>query len=60
MRAFLTVWFGQMVSLLGSSITAFAIGLWLFAETGSVTTFALISFFFVLPRALSLPFAAKS
>jgi len=57
MRAFLTVWFGQMVSLLGSSTTEFAIGLWLFTETGSVTTFALTSFFFVLPRALSLPFA---
>jgi hypothetical protein len=28
MRTFFTVWFGQLVSLLGSQLTGFALGVW--------------------------------
>lgn len=57
MRAFIVIWFGQFVSLLGSSMTRFAIGIWLFQETGLATTFTTMIFFIHLPRILLSPFA---
>lgn len=57
MRAFIVIWFGQFVSLVGSSMTRFAIGIWLFQETGLATTFMLMVFFTNLPRILLSPFA---
>jgi MFS family permease len=57
MRAFLTIWAGQAVSLLGSSLTNFALGVWVYQRTGSVTKFALIAFFASLPGLLISPVA---
>jgi MFS family permease len=57
MRVFVIVWFGQLVSLVGSGLTGFALGVWLYQETGSVTLFALNSLFFTLPQMLFSPFA---
>ncbi|MFL6290879.1 MAG: MFS transporter [Thermoanaerobaculia bacterium] len=57
MRAFLTMWAGQTVSLLGSSLTSFALGVWVYQRTGSVTKFALIAFFASLPGLLVSPVA---
>lgn len=57
MRTFLVMWAGQTVSLLGSGLTAFALGVWVYLETGSVTRFALINFFVALPALLVSPFA---
>ncbi|HEX8684585.1 MAG TPA: MFS transporter [Ardenticatenaceae bacterium] len=51
MRTFYTVWLGQLVSLLGSSTTSFAIGIWLFTETGSVTAVALVNVFYLVAAA---------
>jgi hypothetical protein len=56
-RTFLIVWFGQLVSLLGSALTGFALGVWVFQRTGSETQFALTFLFLVLPRVLLGPFA---
>ncbi len=56
-RTFLVVWFGQLVSLLGSRLTGFAIGVWMFQETRSVTRFALISACLIIPEVLLSPFA---
>jgi MFS transporter, DHA3 family, macrolide efflux protein len=56
-RTFLIVWAGQTVSLLGSGLTAFALGVWVYLETGSVTRFALINFSAALPTLLVSPFA---
>jgi hypothetical protein len=56
-RTFLIVWFGQLVSLLGSALTGFALGVWIFQRTGSETQFALTFLFLVLPRVLLGPFA---
>jgi predicted MFS family arabinose efflux permease len=55
MRDFLIVSCGQMVSLLGSGLTTFALGVWVYLWTGSVTKFALIAFFTVLPSLLLSP-----
>jgi MFS transporter, DHA3 family, macrolide efflux protein len=57
LRTFLVVWLGQVVSLLGSGLTGFALGVRVYQETGSVTRFALIAFFASLPGLLISPLA---
>jgi DHA3 family macrolide efflux protein-like MFS transporter len=57
MRAFLILWFGQVISLLGSGLTSFALGVWVYQRTGSVTQFALILFFASLPGLVLSPIA---
>jgi MFS family permease len=56
-RAFALVWFGQMISFIGSGLTSFALGVWVFQKTGEITQYALISMFFVLPGVLLGPLA---
>lgn len=57
MRTFYLVWFGQMISLIGSSLTSFGLGVWVFNRTGSATQFALIAVVAVLPGILISPIA---
>ncbi len=57
MRVFLLVWFGQLVSLIGSGLTSFALGVWVYQRTGSVTQFSLILLFAMLPGILISPVA---
>ncbi|MBI5878930.1 MAG: MFS transporter [Chloroflexi bacterium] len=49
-RAFAVVWFGQVISFIGSGMTSFALGVWVYQTTGSITQFALTSLFIILPR----------
>jgi len=56
-RTFLLIWFGQLISLTGSGLTGFALGVWVFQHAGSVTQFALISLFTTLPGIVFSPFA---
>ncbi len=56
-RAFAAVWFGQIISFIGSGMTSFALGVWVYQKTGSVTQFALTSLFIVLPRVVLGPLA---
>jgi hypothetical protein len=57
MRAFLTLWSGQLVSTIGSGMTAFALGLFVYQRTNSTTDFVLIFLSGMLPRALFSPIA---
>jgi MFS family permease len=57
MNTFLVIWAGQTVSLLGSGLTAFALGVWVYLETGSVTRFALINVSAAVPTLLFSPVA---
>jgi len=57
MREFLTVWAGQSLSLIGSESTKFALGVWVYQQTGSILHFALIAVAGSLPQALCAPFA---
>lgn len=57
MRQFSLLWSGQLVSVLGSGLTGFALGVWVYQTTGSVTRFALISLFTSLPGILLSPVA---
>jgi DHA3 family macrolide efflux protein-like MFS transporter len=57
MRVFIIIWLGQLVSLVGSGLTSFALGLWVYQHTGSVTQFALSGLFTVLPSVALSPLA---
>lgn len=54
---FLWVALTQLMSMLGTGLTSFALGIWVLQETGSVTRFALISVMAVTPAILLSPVA---
>jgi len=54
---FTIVWAGQLVSNIGSGLTRFALAVWIFQTTGSITKFTLIAVFSLLPTVLLSPFA---
>lgn len=54
---FLIVWFGQVVSLVGSGLTWFGLGIWVFLETGSVTSLSMVLLASNLPRIALSPVA---
>lgn len=57
MRAFLVVWIGQFISLIGSSMSGFGLTIWAYERTGSATALALTGFFFVTPMLVISPLA---
>jgi len=57
MRIFSIIWFGQLISTLGSGLTGFALGVWVYEETGSATLFALNMLAFTLPSLILSPLA---
>ncbi len=57
MFGFSIVWVGQIISLLGTSMTIFAMTIWAYEKTNSATALALIGFFFVAPMLIASPFA---
>jgi len=57
MLAFVIVWVGQIVSMLGSAMTWFALTIWAWQTTGQATALALVSFFSFGPTLLLSPIA---
>jgi len=57
MKTFIVIWTGQFVSLIGSGLTQFALGVWVYLETGSVTPLALVALFATIPHLVVAPFA---
>lgn len=57
MRIFLLIWGAETLSLLGSRLTSFALGVWVFQRTGSATSFALTLLSTMLPGIILAPFA---
>ena len=57
MRAFFTIWSGQLVSLLGSQLTGFALGVWVYDQTKSVLLLALVQVAGQAPYVLLSPIA---
>lgn len=55
-RAFLLLWCGQWLSLLGSRLSRFALGVWLFQRTGAVADYALIAVCDMVPTLVLTPF----
>ncbi|NJN44890.1 MAG: MFS transporter [Anaerolineae bacterium] len=60
MRTFYTIWVGQLISTLGSGLTGFAMGVWVYQETESVTLFAINILAFTIPSLIVSPFAGQS
>jgi len=56
MRSFTVVWVGQIVSLLGTAMSNFALTLWAYEITGKATPLALVGFFFATPMVVLGPF----
>ncbi|MEM7761850.1 MAG: MFS transporter, partial [Cyanobacteria bacterium P01_A01_bin.40] len=61
MQTFLIIWLGQVVSLLGTKLTEFALGFWIlertYQDTGTITEFALTILFMYLPKVIISPLA---
>lgn len=55
MRTFITIWLGQLISLIGSGLIGFALSVWVFKQTGQATPFALTALFSILPQILLAP-----
>jgi MFS family permease len=56
MITFIIIWAGQVVSLLGTAMTGFALTLWAYEITGKATPLALVGFFFITPMVVLGPF----
>lgn len=57
MSGFMIVWAGQLISVLASSMTQFALTIWAYQETGSATALGIISTAFLVPFLLLSPIA---
>ncbi len=57
MRTFFIVWGGQLVSIVGSSLTGFALSIWVYQQSGSVTMLALVMLAATVPGVVVAPFA---
>jgi DHA3 family macrolide efflux protein-like MFS transporter len=56
MTTFTIIWVGQIVSLLGTAMSGFALTLWAYEITGKATPLALVGFFFITPMTILGPF----
>lgn len=59
MKTFFIIWGGQLISMLGSGLTTFALGVWIYDQTKQATPFAITVLLGSLPRILLLPFAGS-
>ncbi|MFQ5875327.1 MAG: MFS transporter [Dehalococcoidia bacterium] len=57
MLAFTVVWFGQVISLLGTAMTGFALTIWVYQVTGEASALALVGIFSFAPTILVSPIA---
>jgi len=57
MRAFSVVWLGQLVSMLGTRMTSFALAVWAWQKAGSATALSLLLFFTIGPAIVLGPVA---
>jgi len=57
MFGFTLVWLGQIVSVLASNMSGFALTIWIYEKTQSATALGLMQVFFITPFLLISPFA---
>lgn len=55
-RIFFPVWAGQLVSLIGTGLSEFALSLWVYQHTQSITQYAFVLMFRTLPIIFLSPF----
>ena len=51
-QKFILPWFGELVSSIGSGLTSFGLGVYVFRQTGSAADMALVSLLAFLPALL--------
>ncbi|MCB2209641.1 MFS transporter [bacterium] len=54
-RAFVIIWIGQLLSMAGSFMTSFALGIWAWEKTGSAQALALVGVFTYAPLIIATP-----
>jgi DHA3 family macrolide efflux protein-like MFS transporter len=59
MRTFVIIWIGQVISIVGSGLTNFGLGVWIFQQTGDAMPFVLTVLFGSLPQVFLLPIAGS-
>ncbi len=59
MKSFFVIWIGEMISIIGSGLTSFGLGVFIFQKTGQATPFALTVLFGSLPPILLMPIAGS-
>jgi len=57
MLAFLLVWIGQIVSVLGSGMTGFGLTIWMYQQTKSATAMGMMQVAFITPFLILSPIA---
>lgn len=57
MKKFLIIWVGELLSTIGSGLTAFGLGVYVYQRTGMATSTALVSLLALLPTVLLGPIA---
>ncbi|GGT00805.1 non-ribosomal peptide synthetase/type I polyketide synthase [Nonomuraea spiralis] len=57
LKTFFLVAFGQLVSLIGTGLTTFGLGLWAYQQTQSISMFAIVSVMALLPAVVLAPIA---
>ncbi len=57
MRSFTAIWFGQLVSMLGTGMTNFALSFYIYEKTGQATALTIAIFCFVAPSIILSPLA---
>jgi len=57
LRSFIIIWIGQLVSLVGSQLTGFALGVWVYDQTRSVSWLAFTQIAFSVPQVVLSPLA---
>jgi DHA3 family macrolide efflux protein-like MFS transporter len=57
MLGFTIIWAGQLISVLASSMTQFALTIWAYRETGSATALGIVNTAFIVPFLLLAPIA---
>lgn len=57
LKTFFIVAFGQLISMIGTNLTTFALSIWILGETGQVSQFALVNVFGRVPAILLAPIA---
>lgn len=57
MTALIVIWLGQIVSVLASTMSHFALSIWMYQQTESATAMGLMQVFFITPFLAISPFA---
>lgn len=58
-RPFLVLWSGQLVSNLGTQVSLYALGLWLFQQQGRLSAFAAVALAVQLAKLAALPLLSR-